>query len=90
MLTHHDAALGAFIIQWTNVVFANSPLLLGTFQAYLFRNGTVGYVYRDLYGTEQALGTSAVVGEFRGLAGTRARQTWAGHTAAVLTCCCRS
>jgi hypothetical protein len=41
----------------------SSALPLGTFQALLFANGTAGFVYRDLYGTEQALGAGAVVGE---------------------------
>ena len=63
VLTRHDTALGAFVIQWTNAMTPASKLPVGTFQAYLFPNGTVGYVYRDLYGTEQALGSSAVVGE---------------------------
>jgi len=65
VLTRHDAGLGTFVIQWTNVMAPSSKLPLGTFQAYLFPNGTVGYVYRDLYGTDQALGSSAVVGEYR-------------------------
>lgn len=65
VLTHHDTKHGAYVIQWTNVMTPASKLPIGTFQAWLFANGTVGYVYRDLYGTEQALGSSAVVGEWR-------------------------
>lgn len=63
VLTRHDEALDAFVIQWSNMMAPAGKLPLGTFQAYLFPNGTVGYVYRDLYGTEQALGSSAVIGE---------------------------
>lgn len=66
MLTRHDVKLGAYVIQWSNVMTPASRLPVGTFQLYLFPNGTVGYVYRDLYGTEQALGTSAVAGGFGG------------------------
>lgn len=64
MLTHHDTKLGAYVIQWTNVMTPAAKLPIGTFQAWLFANGTVGYVYRDLYGIEHALGSSAVAGGF--------------------------
>lgn len=63
VLTHHDTKRGAFVVQWTNVMAPASQLPIGTFQAWLFPNGALGYVYRDLYSTEQALGSSAVVGE---------------------------
>lgn len=63
VLTHHDTKLDAYVIQWTNAMSPASKLPIGTFQAWLFPNGTVGYVYRDLYGSEQALGSSAAVGE---------------------------
>jgi hypothetical protein len=63
VLTHHDEQLGAFIIQWTNVMTPSNPMLLGTFQAYLFRNGSIAYVYRDMFGSEQGLGGSTIIGK---------------------------
>lgn len=74
VLTHHDLATDAFVIQWTNVMFPSSSVPLGTFQAHIWRNGTIGYVYRDLYGTDLSLGTSAVVGAWIALAGARGEQ----------------
>lgn len=38
----------------------NTPV--GTFQAYVFANGTLGYVYRDLFGSDEALGGGAIIG----------------------------
>lgn len=63
MLTHYNTNLDAYVIQWTNAMAPAAKLPIGTFQAWIFANGTVGYVYRDLYGIEQALGSSAVAGE---------------------------
>lgn len=44
-------------------MFAGRSTPLGTFQAYIFHNGTVGYVYRDLFGDEESLGSGAVIGD---------------------------
>lgn len=63
VLSYHDKQLDAYVIQWTNVMFPNSPIPLGTFQAFLFQNGSIGYVYRDLFGFDQGLGSSAVIGK---------------------------
>jgi hypothetical protein len=62
VLIHYDQQLGVFIIQWTNVMTPSNPMLLGTFQAQLFRNGSIAYVYRDMFGSEQGLGSSAIIG----------------------------
>ncbi|KAF6253327.1 hypothetical protein COO60DRAFT_430002 [Scenedesmus sp. NREL 46B-D3] len=62
VLTHHNKQLGVFVIQWTNVMVPSNPMLLGTFQAYLFQNGSIAYVYRDMFGSEQGLGGSAIIG----------------------------
>lgn len=63
VLTHYDTAREVFIIQWSNVMFSTSSMPLGTFQAHIFRNGSIGYVYKDLYGVDRSLGSSATIGE---------------------------
>lgn len=62
VLTYRDDRLGAFVVQWTDAVAPSGGLPLGTFQAFLFPNGTVGLAYRELYGADTALGATGVVG----------------------------
>eukprot|EP00775_Hariotina_reticulata_P011554 gene11554-11697_t len=62
VLTYYDKARGALVIQWSNVMFPTSTVPMGTFQAHIFRNGSIGYVYKDLYGVDRSLGSSATIG----------------------------
>lgn len=46
-------------------MFSGSNTPMGTFQTYVFQNGTLGYVYRDVFGADASLGSEAIIGEER-------------------------
>ena len=51
-----------YLIQWTNAGFYYTDAPLGTFQLWLFRNGSIGLFYNSLMGSQASFGESATIG----------------------------
>lgn len=61
-LTSSSTSEATFIVQWTDMLFFGTTLPLGTFQTWLFSNGSIGFRYPLLMGSSRSFGSTSTIG----------------------------